>query len=136
MFKFELEITPRQVADLMVTVIESGESRCWCNGVYWQSREDEPPDTPGVWYDDEGIYGRKDFKLEVHHIEDESTPFDEENDEGIIKLYLTRDGLAKGFEALAKDNPRILGNILGGDYDAVDADAWFQCCVLGKTVYG
>lgn len=41
-----------------------------------------------------------------------------------------------GLVALARHAPERLGNIQQEDYDAIDADVFFQCVVFGKIIYG
>jgi hypothetical protein len=62
----------------------------------------------------------------------------EQDDEGDGKGRKVIKGAAieKGLKAMAKHCPRRLAFILNEDYDALDADAFMQCVVFGKLVYG
>lgn len=52
-----------------------------------------------------------------------------------VKKKLTMKHLEKGMAKLAEESPQRFGNIVTGDSDALDADAFIQCAIFGKLVY-
>jgi hypothetical protein len=44
--------------------------------------------------------------------------------------------LERAYQTVARDYPKVFQRILDEQYDAWDADVWFQCAVFGELVYG
>ncbi len=63
-----------------------------------------------------------------------SFSFEKDNGKTATKV-LTMKHLEKGMRVLAKESPHRFGNIVNGDSDALDADAFIQCAIFGKLVY-
>jgi hypothetical protein len=70
------------------------------------------------------LYNDPEFKLPV---EDKEEP-------GAILGYATQESCKKAFEKLNIDNPLRLISIIEGQYDAADADHFFQLAVMGKLL--
>jgi len=50
---------------------------------------------------------------------------------------ITKDGILAALDRMyASKYTHCASRIVAEDYDAEDADAWFQCAVMGKVVYG
>jgi hypothetical protein len=50
---------------------------------------------------------------------------------------ITKDGVLAALDRMIATNYKTCaGRIIAEDYDADDADAWFQFAVMGKAVYG
>jgi hypothetical protein len=56
-----------------------------------------------------------------------------ERDQATTTHRLTPERIVAAFALLPG---HVLGNIVGGDYDALDADAFLQCATLGEVRYG
>jgi hypothetical protein len=51
--------------------------------------------------------------------------------------YITKEGVRNALGKMAASNYKaVAGRIISEDYDAGDADAWFQYAVMGEVVYG
>ncbi len=61
------------------------------------------------------------------------TYFNEDDKQRKKKITLAH--LKKGMGKLAEEEPHRFGNIVTGDSDALDADAFIQCAIFGKLVY-
>lgn len=128
--KTEVEVTPRRIADLMVSVIEGGIGY-WCKSV----KLNIPPEIhfKSPWYDQEEIYNDPGLSIEVVELD----PSSDKNVEGswIINLksmerafYLMQEfGNPKGFH---------WRDFINENDDAITADVWFQLAVFGEVVYG
>lgn len=64
--------------------------------------------------------------LTVFDAEDNNTPHGD----------LTRESIQKGLDLMSKDHSETLFNIIDENYDANDADIFFQLCVLGEITFG
>ena len=60
--------------------------------------------------------------------------FEKENGKTATKTLSVKH-LEKGMAKLAEESPSRFGNIVTGDSDALDADAFIQCAIFGKLVY-
>lgn len=127
--KIELEVSSKRIADIMTTTIESGYSRYWCNGVYWQSERADP--LPGLWYAEPATYERSDFRIAVHEaLEDGGAP---------SRVYLLdAEAIAKGLAKMATIAPKAFATVIDpeGDADGIDADCFLQAVTLGEIRYG
>lgn len=52
------------------------------------------------------------------------------------KKLITLSHFAKGLTVMATESPNRFGNVVTGDSDALDADAFVQCAIFGKLIYG
>lgn len=141
--KIQLELSAQAIADLMVTVVEGNHMvRAWCNGIFingsWGKRYEDPYDTadgkplPTPWYSNPDIYEGA-FIIYVEEILDESKRPEGDN----IKTHkITDKDFAKAFALMAEKQPHTLANIIGENYDIVDADVFIQLAALGEVVYG
>lgn len=120
------DITPQRIADLMITAIESGSSRYWCDGVYWRSVDVDPP--RGVngdpWYANPAIYEHPDLLLEIHDAEEAKAYY--------VRLADIEEGLA----IIAEKYPEHMMDILGESWDGVTGDVFLQCITLKDIIYG
>jgi hypothetical protein len=71
----------------------------------------------------------KDFYLEVYDVESD-------DDDPILLGKVTYDSIQRAFSIMSRNYPQTLANILSGDFDADDADVWFQIATMGEVVYG
>ena len=128
LIKTEVEVTPRRIADLMVTAIEGGIDY-WCNSVKLLTAY--PEHQP--WYDDENLYSGGDISIEVVELD----PSSEENVEGSWIINLA--SMEKAF-CLMQEYGTPKGwhwrNFITENDDAETADVWFQLTVFGEVVYG
>lgn len=119
MFHARVPLSPQQVADLMITALEGGSSY-WCSKIRVVGDDDAKFLDEAFWTD------LKPFQFRLW-IPDDMT------DEMEIKIVdVTPESVNA---ALSK----LVGRRGGFDienYDAYDADYFFQCLVLGEVVYG
>lgn len=133
----------RIMSDLLVTALEGG-SNYWCKLV-----EYIPP---------KGMTGKQlcDMAFEAGPKEDQELFKDGcfplysfisflpksvnwkmkfETDDGKF-VYLTPRKMHRAARLLVFKRIKVYANILAGNYDALDADVWFQYATLGENVYG
>ena len=129
------EITPRRIADLMVTAIEGGIGY-WCSGVKLRSAGDVNFDRvhKGPWYDNPEVYENPELKIEV--IEAEGSDGTEnvthtiglkEMEKGFVLLQTFGADHCKGY---------CWRDFLNDNEDAITADVWLQLATFGELVYG
>lgn len=122
----EIFVTKTMLEDLIVTAIEGG-SNSW----YWLDRDEMDEKLPANGdplairlanrlYDDEG------FKLNVYDCEEQEDVL------GVI----THKSCVDSFEVLKDKYPDVFENIVLDNWDANDADCFFQVAVMGEIVFG
>lgn len=65
--------------------------------------------------------------------------YDREKDQegaGTGSAVINMKHLATGLNAMAKHSPNRFASVMSGDSDALDADAFIQCVIFGKLIYG
>lgn len=130
LIKTEVEVTPRRIADLMVTAIESGIGY-WCKGVYLRSPRISTGHT-GPWYDDENLYEVRAEELSIEVVE-----LDPSSAEGSWIINLK--SMEKAFmlmQSFGKPKGYCWRDFINENEDAITADVWFQLAVFGEVVYG
>lgn len=133
--KITIDITSQQIADLMITAIESGDpvttaSRGgWCAGIYWESREDVPPESneDGPWYAQQETW-KGDFVVEVIEVDDEVTGHETSHKIGQKEM-------AAGLTVMATKHPNVFKDILEDNVNASTADMFLQCVCFGEERY-
>lgn len=121
-------ITYRQIADWFVTALEGG-SNYWLGRIKLQSEEHDFEDGAVNWYDNPATW--RDPALKVRWISGED-PMD-------YRGYITHASLLEGIQKFADKYPGVFGQMSdaeNGDYDAGDADLFFQMLTMGEVVYG
>ena len=108
-----IEWTEKDLRDLLITALEQGCS-------YWAATD---VSTDKAVFQLSGPGGH--IMVYEHCEEDDSDEWDGHR--------VTHADLLAAFNKLPG---HILGNIRGDQWDALDADAWFQCAVLGEVRYG
>jgi hypothetical protein len=108
----ETEVSNQDLADLVVTAFEGG-SQYWCDSCHML--EGQPVLSP--WYSDPLFYGSP-FKMQVG------------------RKIIDNAALEAGMQLFSTKYPARFAEFKAGDYDAEDADAFWQCVVLGDVVYG
>lgn len=127
-------ITAAQVADLMVTFIESGDpvTMGWCGGVFLETGGSSGVEPGGLWYSKPELYAADDWMIRV--LEDE----DETGDPEQCKAHLiSRKEFLAGLAKLATsgDYSHHLNDIVRNEGDAATADIAMQFVLFGKEVY-
>lgn len=118
-----------EISNLLVSAFEGG-SNFWVHSaeaIGWTRPEGHR--TP--WYDDKAFVSSPDFKFKITY----DDPDGEEGAGGGEKV-IDRDAIIVGLHQMAFETPHSLGEILNDNSDAVDADNFLQCVVLGSVVYG
>ena len=108
--------TSRDMSNWLITAIEGG-SGYWCDRAYIRDHKGEP-----LSYQDDDLF-EKHWRMTVHDAEDG-------------EVYT----VSRGEFALAinKCPEHVINRLLADDheYDAMDADAWFQCAIFKEVLYG
>lgn len=71
----------------------------------------------------------KEYKLDVYDIESD------EDDPELLGSVNYRD-IEWALNEMALEYPKMYANIIAEQYDADDADVWFQLATMGEVVYG
>jgi hypothetical protein len=130
--KIVTELSNQDLADLVVTAAEGGINY-WCQGI---NRLTPRMAEHGPWYGNAEFYA-SDFRILVEY-DDPDLP--EGNGQGL--KVITNADFQRGIHTLGLLGDQRSGlcqahvNIVNGDYDAADADVWFQCVVFDDVVYG
>lgn len=130
----QFEIKPEIVQSLLVDCFEGGYSP-WIRGAE-RVTGDYDPNENLVWYGQDGFVRADNGDVKPFVIR---LAYDrEEDDEGAGKgkARIDRAAIAFGIAALSKVAPAVFTRIVAQEGDALDADAFMQCCVFGKIVYG
>lgn len=119
--QIEVEITPRMIADQIVTAIEGGSN-------YWMERfypvQGKELATKEPWYDDEKVWAG-DFLIRVEVSDDEKT------------YDLTPASVQKGLDWLSSHKlSSRMREIVEETGDADTADCFLQACLFEDIVYG
>lgn len=110
--------TSQDMSDWLITAIEGGISY-WCSAVWIKDKAQS-----NMSYQLEGLFEHPEaWSIYVEDAEDETT--------------VSARGLAF-IDAINKVPEHVRNRLLADDheYDAEDADAWFQCAIFGEVVYG
>lgn len=132
--KTEVEITPRRIADLMVTAIEGGIINYWCDSV---QLVDHPfGELKKPWYDDETLYTYEPGTMGAALIK---IAVVESDDDEPKTHYIGMREMEQAFLLMQEfGNPKgyCWRDFINENEDAITADVWFQLAVFGEVVYG
>jgi hypothetical protein len=122
------EIEYQTFEDVLVTALEGGSN-------YWYLLKDSIPKLSGrpglalseriaqcVWNGNAEI----EYKLNIYDLEDEEE----------LLGTLSNESAHTGFQLMAEEYPEAFARILNEQYDADDADIWFQLTIMGEVVFG
>lgn len=133
------EITKENLIDLFVTALEGGSNN-------WYYILNVPNEVREIMKTDNlalseaiGEFVLKGGEVEIRDVE--SIDFDKIRDEeysdtGEILGYVNIDSLLDAINIIKKDYPDTYENILDENYDAIDADIFFQIATMGEIVFG
>jgi hypothetical protein len=130
----EYELKPSIVQGLLVDCFEGGYSP-WIHKVE-RVKGDYDPSANLVWWGQDGLVKDQDGCLKSFTIK---LVYDREEDaegDGTGETTLFPRKIADGLATLSKAAPACFTRIITEEGDALDADAFMQCCVFGKIVYG
>lgn len=122
-----VNITKEQIADQLCTALEGG-SNYW----YMLGDVDTTHFVKGDTYVDNlmrSFIADKYYELNVYDIESDE-------DDPILLGKVTYISIGNAFTTMGFRYPKQLSNIISGDYDADDADVWFQLATMGEVVFG
>lgn len=134
------QITKEQIIDVFVTAIEGGSN-------YWYYILDIPKEVERIMQTDElafseacGEYVLNGGTLAIYDVEEVDGMEDPENEYASDKPepigYITMDSLLDAISKVKKEYPEVYENIIMDEYDASDADVFFQIATMGEIVYG
>lgn len=120
-YTIKLTITPEQVSDMMVSVIEGGYSG-WLHFADFTCSYGKPKtfQNKGI-----GVIAKIEYDRE-------------EDQEGanLGRMKITRRTIERGLQAFGEQCPKGLADLISENWDAITADCFFQCVVFGKVIYG
>lgn len=133
------KITADQIIDVFVTAIEGGSN-------YWYYILDVPNEVKRMTKDENmafseacGKYVLNGGELTIYDVEevgemDDVGEFSSEKPEPLG--YINMDSLLDAINIMKRDYPEHYENIIMDEYDADDADIFFQIATMGEVVYG
>lgn len=124
-FKVTTEIKTSLINDVLITALEGGSN-------YWYFINEHEAETPENFKRDPEMH--YEFLDKVY--QGGSLPVYDAEDNSELHGTLTIESIQKGLNILAKDHETNMYNISTEDYDAHDADVFFQLCVLGEITFG
>lgn len=116
-------VTPKLIADLMTTFVESGFSNLWCDQVDFTKENSEQD-----WDFSKAESYNEDFLFVVHEITDYG-------DHPSVPHQVTPAIMLKGTQIMAEKYPRHFADIMNETGDANTADLWMQCILFGEETY-
>lgn len=125
-------VSAETVANIICNAVEGNHmTTSWCAGFHLKSDAPKPQDEDArqPWYCNRNLYNGA-FVIEVTEIVDEST--------GKTKVHtITRESIHRGINIMADKWPAHFADMVSEDGgDAITADVFLQCVVLGDIVYG
>ena len=121
-------VTPKTICGAFTGCFEGGYSP-WIRETNLLKGQRDPNENV-VWWAHESVYANP-FKIELVYDREEDN-----EGEGKGFMILTPAKVKAGLQVLATEYPQIFGRIMDEEGDALDDDAFVQCCVFGKLVYG
>jgi hypothetical protein len=126
----ETKITQTTLEDAIITALEGG-SNYWYQLNTDEFKKDLPsPERCLSERIGEALYNNPDFKLNVYDLESE----DEDNPE--LLGTVTQASCVKAFQLMAEKHSDAFGNLMSENYDANDADIFFQLATMGEVTFG
>ena len=128
--KVTTTIDEQTFIDVILTALEGGSNE-W----YWLD-EIEFPEwvNPKLFFSEkvgQALYANKGWTVPVYDKEEWTY-----EDSGEALGILSYESCQKGFDLMSVDYPEELNRIITEQYDALDADIFFQLAVMGEIVYG
>lgn len=131
------EITKENLIDLFVTALEGG-SNYWYYILNVPSQVKEIMETQGLFFSEAvGEYVLNGGEIEIRDAE--SIDYSDENefpDTGEVLGYVNMDSLLDAINKIKEEYPEVYENILEEEYDANDADIFFQIATMGEVIFG
>ena len=127
--KFEInykrKLTLEDMDNLLVTALEGGIG-------YWATIDKNNVETP------ENFKRNKEIDYEFLDKVYQGSSLDVYDAENPDEKFgsLTLETIRKGISIIEKDHIEIVAGILQEEYDANEADIFFQCCILGEVTFG
>lgn len=125
--EIKFNISDKLISDLLCTALEGG-SNYW----YLLRNVDTKHFVKGDTYVDNlmrSFIADKDYKLDVYDIESD------EDEPDLLGSVNYRD-MEWAISEMALEYPKMYANIIAEQYDADDADVWFQLATMGEIVFG
>ena len=122
-----VNITKEQIADQLCTALEGG-SNYW----YMLGDVDTTHFVKGDTFVDNlarSFIADKDYKLDVYDLESD------EDEPELLGSVNYRD-MEWALTEMALEYPKMYANIVAEQFDADDADVWFQLATMGEVVFG
>lgn len=113
--KLEIEITDEQLEELLDCAFDGGIG-------YWALGLSVQPDVNGTYAE---IVLKRGGRVTLRDQEDDGA-----------KHVLDRAAIERGLPAFQKQCPKRFSDWFSGECDAGCGDAFVQCCLFGKVIYG
>lgn len=136
--KVGIEISVEKFAESLIAAFEGGSNYWYCINtdeswievvnrfeIQRQKQNPIPEKTPLTERITNALASVDNFSINIYDAENPDDKLGE----------LGRESLLNGIKICAEKFPAIFGNINGENYDADDADAFFQICLFGEIVY-
>jgi len=126
------KIDPQTITDVMITALEGGSNYWYMTDVEQIEgliRENGETTTEAIGF---SITRNPEFKMPVWDLEEMGDGEPKIDGDGFLG-FLTPESVKKAFETMP---PSRLSSILEEEYDADDADVFFQYAVMGEIVFG
>jgi hypothetical protein len=130
MFNVQIEVTKENIEALLITSIEGG-SNYWCMyGTSVLPESDKPTSLDDAILN--FVMASPDNKVPIYDVED----YEEDEEEDSFLGFVSMETIINGTQKFIQQCPERWASVIEEDYDAEDADVWFQMVVMGKIVYG
>jgi hypothetical protein len=131
--KIKVEFSNEKITDLLITALEGGSN-------YWYWLNDEDIDNLRKLFK-KGSSLSSAEKIGKAVLEKGCTVRVSDVETGEELGILSKDSIREGFSLMLKENDgsaqiETMAHILCDDYDANDADIWFQTVIMKEIVYG
>lgn len=118
------------ISSMLCTAIETSAIMYWCNRVEIAAKPTKKAYKSSFTDDHDAMFdipmnGGALFFYEY-----------DEDDGSITKHRLGMQKIQKGLAIMAVETPHLFSYLLKGEDDSDSADAFLQCCLFGKIIYG
>lgn len=125
----KVDITPQQIADQMITALETPIGSWLASATLVGSECRNPKES--IWYADPVLFSGA-YQIAVRF--DDPAKGDDGEHTGLKAI--SQDDVRRGLEAMVKKCPYQFGLLMRDEGDAITADVFLQCVLFGEEVYG
>jgi hypothetical protein len=122
-----VDVPVKAIKYIIITAMEQG-----CG--YWAQVVGQSELPPGVEYYDRFFNLATDGWIDFALTDEMGPGF--EVPEGVSTYRLNNNSIREGLQLMANRYPKHFGDFMSDNHDAITADVFLQCCLLGDLVYG